>query len=99
MAQCQVMILIEDYQDERLKGLEVTNMTNEYIRMQVILKKSHRSWLRRKAFEENTKMSKILRSIVESTIQKEKQDLERKNKIDNLMKSCIEILEATKKDA
>tara|TARA_R100001463_G_scaffold9775_1_gene29189 strand:- start:366 stop:599 length:234 start_codon:yes stop_codon:yes gene_type:complete len=74
-------------------------MTNKYVRMQVILKEEHRDWLRLKAFQQNTKMSKILRSIVEDIIQKETQDLQNKNKIDNLMKSCIEILEVAKKDA
>ena len=73
-------------------------MSNEHVRMQVILKKSHRDWLRQKAFKEDTKMSEILRSIIEDIIQKEKHHLEKKTKIDNLMKSCIEILEATKKD-
>jgi len=74
-------------------------MSNEYVRMQVILKQEHRDWLRLKAFEQNTKMSKILRSIVEDIIQKETKDLQKKNQIDNLMKSCIEILEVVKKDA
>ena len=44
----------------------------ESVRMQVILTKDQRDWLRRKAYEEDTQMSKILRSIVEASMRKER---------------------------
>jgi len=43
----------------------------ESVRMQVILTKSQRNWLRRQAFESDSQMSKILRSIVDEAMRKE----------------------------
>ena len=43
----------------------------ESVRMQVILTKSQRNWLRRQAFENDSQMSKILRSIVDEAMRKE----------------------------
>ena len=42
----------------------------ESVRMQVILTKSQRNWLRRQAFENDSQMSKILRSIVDEAMKK-----------------------------
>ncbi len=45
--------------------------SDENVRMQVILTKAQRDWLRRKAYEEDTQMSKIIRSIIEDSMKKE----------------------------
>lgn len=44
---------------------------DEGVRMQVILTKSQRAWLKRKAYEEDTQMSKILRRLVDGAIREE----------------------------
>ena len=46
------------------------NSEEESVRMQVILTKSQRNWLRRQAFESDSQMSKILRSIVDEAMKK-----------------------------
>ena len=42
----------------------------ESVKMQVILTKHQRDWLRRQAFESDSKMSKILRSILDEAMKK-----------------------------
>ena len=46
------------------------NSEEESVRMQVILTKSQCNWLRRHAFESDSQMSKILRSIVDEAMKK-----------------------------
>lgn len=40
----------------------------EVVRMQVILTKPQREWLRRKAFDADTQMSKILRALIDEAM-------------------------------
>lgn len=40
----------------------------EVVRMQVILTKAQREWLRRKAFDADTQMSKILRALIDEAM-------------------------------
>ena len=42
--------------------------SEETVRMQIILTKSQREWLRRKAYEEETQMTKIIRSVIDEAM-------------------------------
>ncbi len=41
------------------------------VRMQVYLTQSHREWLRRKAYEKDSKMSNILRTLIDQAMNEE----------------------------